>query len=288
MRRNAIQWLAAMFLLLLAGVIFYSVDFVFENYPVPDARSAGVSVNDEVRLGYLEHYLEMFRIIVVGVLVALVSVLIPLVYSHARARFERYKEARTAYSRAKTAVLYLADRVLSAVVEADSGAVNENRENASNAFDLIEQAHRELHLAETFEDDIINQGFLEWYDAPRTWVLHNYWLIVSVAAALRCYCEQPGKGDADKLAGSVSELRDKFKETGSIVDDAFGETGGKKVSQAEASLRKGKRGKPRCWVSRQEIEQSGRQVKESFLRESIEKATSYGSARGLRQKEATK
>lgn len=123
------------------------------------------------RVQYLEQYVNLVQVIGVGVVVALVSVIIPLMLPEARDRFERYKESRVAYSRAKTAVLYLCDRV-----------VNVDREEA---FRLVEEAHRELHFAETFEDMIIKKGYLRWFGNPTLWVLYNYWQIVAVAEVLR-------------------------------------------------------------------------------------------------------
>lgn len=109
--------------------------------------------------------------IAVGVVVTLVAVIIPLMLPEARDRFERYKESRQAYSRAKTAVIYLPDRVANV--------------DSKKAAHLVEEAHRELHFAETFEAVIIDKGYLNWFASPDLWVLYNYWQIVAVAEALR-------------------------------------------------------------------------------------------------------
>lgn len=164
-----------------------------------------------------DHYIGLLNIVVVGVLVALVSVLIPSVYSQARDRFDRYKEARLAYSKAKTAVLYLGDRIVEA-------ASHREQNERAQLFALVEKAHRELHLAETFGEDIRAQRFLSWYDDPSVWILHNYWRIVAVSAALRWYEENAPFADEPEPA---VKLRDKIKKTSTLVDNAFGELGGK-------------------------------------------------------------
>jgi hypothetical protein len=52
-------------------------------------------------------YLDAFKIVVVGGGVALLGILIPAVFAEARHAFEKLKESRIAYSKAKTGVDYL-------------------------------------------------------------------------------------------------------------------------------------------------------------------------------------
>lgn len=126
----------------------------------------------ESKVLYLEQYVKLVQVIFVGGFVGLVSVIIPMLLPDTRDRFERYKQSRLAYSRAKTAVLYLPDRVI-------------NAEDRKSAFILVENAHRELHFAETFEDVIITRGYLDWFARPDLWILYNYWQITAVAEVLR-------------------------------------------------------------------------------------------------------
>ena len=291
MAKHASFWIAVALSGILLLVVPSFVWFVSDNYTVTtELASMAKPPAEPIRVRYLEQYIELFRIIVVGVVVALASVLIPLVYSQAKAKFERYKEARSAYSRAKTAVLYLADRVLKAESQASGAGSQEIEESASEAFELIERAHRELHLAETFEDDIINQGFLDWYDEPRIWVLHNYWSIVAVAAALRWYRDPIEKGN------SGDDLRTKLKATGTMVDGAFGRLGGEwkksvegeKLKKAENDYRRKRETPYWCLPTRHELDRVRRRTREDCLRSLIEEATISGGTMGLRQDDRTR
>lgn len=180
---------------IVASVLAVAAWTWLRSFSVPD-QEPGVQVQ------YLEQYIEVAQVIVVGVFVTLVSVIIQFMIPEARDRFERYKESRQAYSRAKTAVLYLPDRVANS--------------NLENAFILVEEAHRELHLAETFEDEIISKGYLEWFYNPKLWTPYNYWQIVAVAEVLRL----PAVNFEDK-----NELRERLDNTLKVVHGRFGERG---------------------------------------------------------------
>lgn len=123
----------------------------------------------------------------------------------AKDRFERYNKSRRAYSRAKTAVIYLPDKVIGADRKA--------------AFKLVEEAHQELHYAETFERLIIDKGYLYWFKVPKLWVLYNYWQIVAVAEVLR-----NTDWDSTKAKNKLSK---RLQGAVKVVDDAFGATGEK-------------------------------------------------------------
>src|SRR2546427_2402067 len=63
---------------------------------------------------HLEYYklsVEIFKVILVGFGATLIGILFPLIFAETRARFERLKDSRTAYSEAKTAGDYLAVRL---------------------------------------------------------------------------------------------------------------------------------------------------------------------------------
>jgi hypothetical protein len=296
MSKQAKFWIALLAMVLFAIITLFvwsvSHDFTvskeLDGLPKP--------LIEPIRVRYLQQYIEIFRIVVVGVLVALVSVLIPVVYSQAKARFERYKEARRAYSIAKTAALYLADRVLDATPQGSDP-------RPSEAFNLIEKAHREFHLAETFEDDIISQGFLHWYKEPRVWLLHNYWRITAVAAALRWYEEVRNHGSAtienvpasQNNSMSLRGLRTKVKETSTLVDEAFGELGDgwERYEEDSASKAADAAAREYCnqrrrWAWRKTVLQrvvylARRRAREECLRLQIERLTISGAAIGLRR-----
>ncbi len=170
-------------------------DNIRTNFPLPS--------DEALRVQYLEQYIDLAQIIAVGVVVTLIGVIIPLLLPEARDKFERYKESRLAYSRAKTAVIYLPDRVL-----------NLDREKA---FLLVEKAHREIHFAETFEDVIIRKGYLKWFASPDLWILYNYWQIVAVAEVLRTY-----NTDASE---NKDILRNRLKNSLDVVHKRFGRIG---------------------------------------------------------------
>lgn len=163
-----------------------------------------------VKVQYLEQYVAVLQILAVGVLAAILTVIIPLLLPEARDRFERYKESRKAYSRAKTAVIYLPDRVANAA-------------DMKEAIKLVEEAHRELHFAETFENVIIDRGYLAWFANPHLWVLYNYWQISAVAEVLR------------KSGWSAMEdrgiIRVRLSKALKVVHNYFGERGEKRAGE---------------------------------------------------------
>ena len=158
-----------------------------------------------LRATYLEQYVGLVQVIAVGIVVTLLSVIIPMTLPEARDRFERYKESRQAYSRAKTAVIYLPDKVSSL--------------DREKAFLLVEDAHRELHLAETFQDVIIGKGYLKWFANPGLWISYNYWQIFAVAEVLRNVDWNASK-NRDRLSGQLQNTLD-------VVHGCFGKWGEK-------------------------------------------------------------
>jgi hypothetical protein len=160
------------------------------------------SPQETLRVQYLAQYVAVVQVIAVGVVVTLVSVIIPLMLPEARDRFERYKESRQAYSRAKTAVIYLPDRV-----------AHVDREKA---FLLVEEAHREIHLAETFGDVIIEKGYLNWFGNPDLWLFYNYWQVVAVAEVLR---------KTDWSATNRDLLKQRLRDALAVVHRRFGTRG---------------------------------------------------------------
>jgi len=159
-----------------------------------------------LKVKYLEQYVAVLQILAVGVVAAVVTVIIPLLLPEARDRFERYKESRQAYSKAKTAVMYLPDRVASAA-------------DMKEAVKLVQEAHRQLHFAETFERELIDKGYLSWFANPKLWILYNYWQIVAIKMVLH----RAEWGDIK----SRELLRGRLAEAVQVVHDFFGERGEK-------------------------------------------------------------
>jgi len=92
------------------------------------------------RLEYSKLYLEAFKVITISFFVALLGILIPASLREARYRFQKMKESRIAYSKAKTGVAYLPLQLCSlGFIEAAA---------------LIQQVHFEKHQAELYEQDL--------------------------------------------------------------------------------------------------------------------------------------
>jgi hypothetical protein len=114
-------------------------------------------------------YLEAYKAVGVGFLVAVLGVSVPHLLPEARDRFERFKNSRVAYSDAKTAVIYLPE-TLSALTFAPAVAA-------------VQHAHRKLHLAETYSE--LQTHLIGWHPHPETWVDRNYWELMAIRRALR-------------------------------------------------------------------------------------------------------
>src|SRR4051794_18155665 len=63
------------------------------SFPLPE--DAGL------RVQYLAQFVRLVQVVTAGVVVTLIVAIIPVILPEARDRFERYKESRQAYSRAK-------------------------------------------------------------------------------------------------------------------------------------------------------------------------------------------
>lgn len=62
---------------------------------------------DPSRVAFYKFYLDMFKAVIGGFVVAMLGVLIPAVVAEAKYNFERLKASRAAYSRVKTGLDYL-------------------------------------------------------------------------------------------------------------------------------------------------------------------------------------
>jgi hypothetical protein len=179
------------------ALAWLTLDWFPRKFPQPGPDSPQ-------QAAYIKEYVGFIQVVAVGVFLTLVSALIPAVVSDARDRFERYKESRRAYSRAKTAIIYLPDKVLAS-------------ENHESALQLVEAAHRQLHFAETFQQDMIEKGYLNWFGNPRLWILYNYWQIAAVATVVRQIdWNSPERKERlrDQLQKSLEPVHDRFGRRG--------------------------------------------------------------------------
>jgi hypothetical protein len=115
----------------------------------------GTPAESGARLQYLQFYYEAFKTLLVGVVVAVLSVIIPHRLKEATYTFERLRDSRRAYSQAHTGITYIEYRL--AVL--DYGA----------AIALIEDIHVKKHLAETYDELALHlarkgQSVKEWSD----------------------------------------------------------------------------------------------------------------------------
>ncbi len=93
---------------------------------------------DTQRLAYLKLYAEILKAVILGVVVALASILIPAIYSESGESFARLKESKRLYSRAKTGLDYLPIQLSLLPVK--------------EAAALIQRVHTYKHQAEMYEE----------------------------------------------------------------------------------------------------------------------------------------
>jgi hypothetical protein len=97
------------------------------------------------RIAYWKFYLDATKMVLTGFFVVLLGALIPHGFSQARHRFERLKESRIAFSRAKTGVDYLPVRLCAL--------------NLKEAGAAVQQLHVWKHRAELYAE---LQDHLRW------------------------------------------------------------------------------------------------------------------------------
>lgn len=188
------------------GLVIFAIGFTAAVFFWLNTQFSPPEQNEKLNVKYLEHYVAAFQILAVGIFAAIVTVVIPLLMPEARDRFERFKESRKAYSKAKTAVIYLPVKVANAA-------------DMKEAVILVEEAHRQLHFAETFEKEIIEKGYLAWFECPYLWTIYNYWQIEAVVKVLRRSSLQ--------VIEDSELLRKRLEVAVKIVHDYFGDRGGK-------------------------------------------------------------
>lgn len=150
-------------------------------------------------------YLDVYKAVGASFLVALLGSVIPHVLPEARDQFERFKDSRTAYSKAKTGVMYLPERLAGT--------------KFPEAVTLLVDAHKSLHLAETYSSEL-KRHLSSWHPYPDTWVDRNYWDLMAMRRVLDWNADQWSTSTftySDRLT-LLTDARD-------IVDDVFGPEG---------------------------------------------------------------
>jgi hypothetical protein len=159
-----INWVLCL-ALLVAGVLFFVLSMLF-GVALWKARG-------HLELAQQRVFLDAYKAIGAGFLVAVLGFVIPQLLPQARDYFERFKESRNAYSEAKTSVMYLPETIASLKFD--------------GALKAIRGAHEKLHRAETYRDQL--KQHLVWYPHPATWVDRNFWELFAIRVALRSNIE---------------------------------------------------------------------------------------------------
>jgi hypothetical protein len=145
-------------------------------------------------------FLDAYKAIGIGFLVAIIGALLPQLLPEARDHLERFKDSRIAYSEAKTSVIYLPQE-LACLSFAES-------------ISAVETAHRKLHLAETYKTEL-RQHLKEWHPWPDTWTDRNYWELMAMRTVLnRNIAIWPDLTPSQRLDAVLSALH--------LVEQVFG------------------------------------------------------------------
>jgi len=192
--------------LVVAGIIFALVSLAF----YADWREAAGNLS----LERLRLFLDIYKALGVGVLVAILGAIIPQILPEARDRFRRFKDSRVAYSEAKTSIIYLPEKLASLPF--------------SEAVLALEHAHKRLHLAETFSEEL--RGHLAWHPHPETWVDRNYWDLMALRRVLRSNAEiWSTMSTAERLRAGENAT--------ALVEEVFGPDGHRWKSQHDRQTR---------------------------------------------------
>ncbi len=147
------------------------------------------------------YYLEAYKVIGIGFLIAMLGVVIPGHLEEARDRLARFKDSRVKYSQAKTSVMYLPETLA-------------HLDDVGEAVAAVRLAHRRRHLAETYRKEL--REHLNWHRHPQTWIDRNYWELIAIRQVLRMNIGRWSKMKADER---LSALREALK----TVEDKFGQ-----------------------------------------------------------------
>jgi hypothetical protein len=152
-----ILWIA----MLVAGLAAAIVTYIWVTHPTTD-----------IELQRL--YLDAYKTIGIGFLVAVLGTIIPNLILERRDNFERAKESRIAYSHAKTSVIYLPGTL--AVLE------------YGEAMAMLQESHRKLHIAETYGKEL--SDYLQWYGDKAVWTDQTYWELTAVRVVLQSQADR--------------------------------------------------------------------------------------------------
>ena len=115
-------------------------------------------------------FLDGYKAIGIGFLVALLAVVIPQLLPEEKYRFERLRDSREAYSKAQTGVAYLPNKL--AVL------------GYSESVALLQSVHEHLHIAQTFSELSLH---LAPYDTPENWGPSKFRTLVAVKDVLQTH-----------------------------------------------------------------------------------------------------
>src|SRR4051812_31547948 len=160
MIKTILLWtLIATLLLTLAFMVAISIPF----YKVINAPKI-----DTEHIEQEKFFLAFYKTIGIGFLIAFLGLIIPHVVAESKESFLRFKNSRQAYSKAKTAIIYLPLKL-------------SNMKN-SEAIAAIEEAHHKLHICETYRKEL--RKHLSCHLHKKTWVDRNYWELVAIRKVL--------------------------------------------------------------------------------------------------------
>jgi len=167
------------------------------------AISIGLAYLDDPGLQEKQLYFDLYRSVGIGFVVALLGALIPHLLTEARDEFEREKESREAYSKAKTAILYLPGTLAT--------------RGYGEASRTLREAHQLLHKAETYPQHL-DRYLSEWYGDSETWRSQSYWELTAVRLLLQSH--------ASDWSGYTENQRTQFVERDlQWIRDFFGHKG---------------------------------------------------------------
>jgi len=158
-------------------------------------------------------YVDAYRDIGIGFLVALLGTIIPNLILESRDNLERAKQSRIAYSQAKTSAMYLPGTL--AVLD------------YGKAMAALQEAHRKLHIAETYGKEL--DEYLKWYGDKKIWTDQLYWGLTAVRMLLQ---SRAGEWDDHMKIGDRTIA---VKGALQAIEDLFGPKGEhwKRLSKVE-------------------------------------------------------
>lgn len=112
----------------------------------------GITAEGKLGAATFPTFLDGYKAIGTGFLVAILVVLVPQLLPEEKYRFERLKDSRVAYSKARTGIAYLPTRI--------------SKLSLDGAVELIQSVHQDLHVAQTYEE---LASHLAPYETPEKW-----------------------------------------------------------------------------------------------------------------------